>query len=76
MNVRFARCSIECMYGLPVAGYILGTLTHAHIPQVEVIEMLYCVYQLRVPTWTDSFVDAMASIGMFIRIHHAINLYC
>jgi rapamycin-insensitive companion of mTOR len=30
--------------------------------QIEVIEMLYGVFQLRVPTWTQSFTDALASI--------------
>ena len=32
--------------------------------QIEVIEMLYGVFQLRVPTWTQSFTDALASIGV------------
>ena len=40
-------------------------LAKPHV-QREILDLLYAVFQLKVPEWTDSFTDAVVSIGCLL----------
>ena len=49
-----------CMYNIQCKGMVY---MYNHYPQREILDILYSVFQLKVPTWTDNFQVAIASIG-------------
>ena len=48
--------SVHCLI-LEFSGFLFP------LPQNELLEMFYCVFHVRVPTWTNNYSKALTSIG-------------
>ena len=74
MTIRFISThSVYCLF-LHFSGLLFP------LPQNELLEMFYCVFHLRVPTWTDNYSKALTSIGglqcsvLVVYVHRYIHI--
>ena len=73
MTIRFISThSVHCLF-LHFSDLLFP------LPQNELLEMFYCVFHLRVPTWTDNYSKALTSIGglqcsVLVYVHRYIHI--